>query len=53
MEITLKGSDVRTIRRLNAVINGKVGGATKSTKRAAASRRNIRKAIKARIAQAA
>jgi hypothetical protein len=48
MEITLKDTDIQTIRRLNAVINGKIGGFTKSANRARASRRNARKARKAR-----
>jgi len=50
MEIILKDSDIQTIRRLNAVINGKIGGHTKSENRAKTARRN---AIKARRAKKA
>jgi len=48
MKIQISDQEVTAIRRLNARINGTIGGAIKNRKRAAASRRNIKHAIRAR-----
>jgi len=53
MTIQLKDTDIKTIRRLNAVINGSIGGSRRTRKKVKASIRNVRKATKARIAIAA
>lgn len=48
MTVTLKESDILTIRRLNAVINGSIGGSRRTDKKLKSSIRNVKKATKAR-----
>lgn len=52
MTIQLKESDILTIRRLNAVINGCIGGSRRTQKKIKSSIRNVRKATKARLVTA-
>jgi hypothetical protein len=49
--ILLTPDEAQTLRTLNAKICGYIGGSKKSAKRAAASRRNIKRAIRARKLQ--
>jgi hypothetical protein len=53
MNIDLSKREIEVFRRFGARINGKIGGTVKSSKRAAASRRNAKLAVRARKIQLA
>lgn len=48
LTLKIKPETIKAVRSLNAQINGSLGGKTKSRNRAAASRRNIKRATRAR-----
>jgi len=49
MQITLTPEQALALRSIGAKINGAFGGLSKSTRKAKASRRNVKKAIRARV----
>ena len=53
MQIILSESEALVLRTIGAKINGTLGGKSRSKRKQASSRKNVRKAIKARIATAA
>jgi len=51
--LTLRPETIKAVRTLNAQINGSLGGKIKTRNRAAASRRNLKRALRARKMQLA
>jgi len=49
MNIELDEELIRFVRRLNAKINGTLGGASRSKKKVRAARKSIKKAVRVRL----
>lgn len=53
MKLEITPEQALALRSLGAKINGAIGGAARTTRKIKSSRRNVKKAIKARVAIAA